>query len=262
MTLQERIDRYLARKLQKDQAEILVLMEEAAIALFSALPEHFVLFGGATLVLFHESPRISKDLDLLARVERLPRAHELVEVLETRLQEVAAALGLGRVSFEAETQGEHFVRLWVVGPGKQKLFTVDLTRMGGSVLSREIVKEKIEEEEKTSLIPAASRDYLLLQKAESFVSRRVVKARDAFDIRLLLLRGAKLDSLLKAHLHDALMWREADREQINERIERVDGKLCRAELKPVLPDEVYEELEKDDFEILRAAVRSVFAEWL
>jgi hypothetical protein len=89
-----------------------------------------------------------------------------------------------------------------------------------------------------------------------------VKARDAFDIRLLLLRGAKLDSLLKAHLHDALMWREIDGEQIKERIEKVDQKLCRAELKPVLPEEVYLELEKDDFEILRAAVRSAFAEWL
>lgn len=52
MTLQERLVRYLDRNLQKDQAEILVLMEEAAIALFSALPDYFVLFGGATLVLF------------------------------------------------------------------------------------------------------------------------------------------------------------------------------------------------------------------
>src|SRR6516164_9070121 len=105
MTLQDRIDRYLARNLQKDQAEILVLMEEAAIALFSALPDHFVLFGGATLVLFHGSPRISKDLDLLARVERLPTAQELVEALDTRLQGVAGALGLGEVSFDPETEG-------------------------------------------------------------------------------------------------------------------------------------------------------------
>jgi hypothetical protein len=101
-----------------------------------------------------------------------------------------------------------------------------------------------------------------LQKAESFVSRRVVKARDAFDIRLLLLRGAKLDSVLKGHLEDALKWREVGGEEILERIERVNQKLCRAELKPVLPDEVYTELERDDFEILRAALRSVFAEWL
>jgi len=141
MTLQERVARYLDRNLQKYQADILVLMEEAAIALFSALPDHFLLFGGATLVLFHESPRISKDLDLLARVDRLPTAQELVGALEGRLQEVAGVLGLGPVAFEPETEGEHFVRLWTVGPAKQKLFTVDLTRIGGSVLLREIVKE-------------------------------------------------------------------------------------------------------------------------
>jgi hypothetical protein len=262
MTLQERIARYIGRNLGQDQAEILVLMEEAAIALFSALPEHFVLFGGATLVLFHGSPRISKDLDLLARVEKLPTADEITGALEPRLQEVAGILGRGPVSFERDSNGEHFLRLWVVGDGKQRLFTVDLTRMGGSVLTREIVKEEIEAEGKTSYIPSASRDYLLLQKAEAFVSRRIVKARDAFDIRLLLLRGAKLDALLRGHLEDALMWREVDTDEINERIRRVEAKLCRAELRPVLPEEIYLELERDDFEILRAAVRSVLKEWL
>lgn len=89
-----------------------------------------------------------------------------------------------------------------------------------------------------------------------------MKARDVFDIRLLLFRGAKLDPVLKGHLEDALKWREVGREEIHERIESVSQKLCRAELKPVLPDEVYAELEQDDFEILRAALRSVFAEWL
>jgi Nucleotidyl transferase AbiEii toxin, Type IV TA system len=262
MTLQERLARYLDRKLQEDQAEILVLMEEAAIALFSALPDHFVLFGGATLVLFHESPRISKDLDLLARVDQLPTAQELTAALEARLREVAGAFGHGPVVFEPEAEGEHFVRLWIMGPAKRKLFTVDLTRIGGSVLVREIVKEKIEEEGKTALIPAASRDYLLLQKGESFVSRKVVKARDAFDIRLLLQRRAKLDAVLKGHLEDALKWREVSREEINERIESVNQKLCRAELKSVLPEEVYAELEQDNFETLRAAVRRVFADWL
>jgi hypothetical protein len=262
MTLQKRVARYLDRNLQEDQAEILVLMEEAAIALFSALPDHFVLFGGATLVLFHNSPRISKDLDLLSRTDRLPTARELVGALDSRLQDIARALGLGPVGFEPETKGEHFVRLWIVGPAKQKLFTVDLTRIGGSVLMREVVKEKIEDDGNTALIPAASRDYLLLQKAETFVSRRTVKARDAFDVRLLLLRGAKLGAVLKGHLEDALKWREVGREEIAERIERVNRKLCRAELKPVLPDEVYTELEQDDFEILRAALRSIFSDWL
>jgi Nucleotidyl transferase AbiEii toxin, Type IV TA system len=237
-------------------------MEEAAVAIFAELPDHFVLFGGATLVLFHGSPRISKDLDLLARVDRLPTAKELVEALTVRLHEAAVALGLGTVIFEPETEGENFVRLWILGEAGQRLFTVDLTRIGGSVLAREIIEEKIEEDGETILVPAVSRDYLLLQKAESFLARRILKARDAFDIRLLLLRGAKLDAVLKGHLADALKWREIGSKDIAERIEKVDHKLCRAELRPVLPDEVYAELEQDDFAILRAALRSVFKQWL
>src|SRR5258708_10927221 len=88
----------------------------------------------------------------------------------------------------------------------------------------------------------------------------MVKTRDAFDIRLLLTQGAKLDAVLKGHLHDALMWREMDREQNTERIEKVDARLCRAELKPVLPADVYAELEGEGFERLRAAGGSGFGE--
>jgi Nucleotidyl transferase AbiEii toxin, Type IV TA system len=77
MNLDERLAKYLERDFSLEQAQILVLMEEAAVALFAALPEHFVLFGGATLVLFHNSPRLSKDLDLLARVDSLPSSGEL-----------------------------------------------------------------------------------------------------------------------------------------------------------------------------------------
>jgi hypothetical protein len=73
MTLQERIARYLERNFLQDQAHILILMEEAAIALFSALPEHFVLFGGATLVLFHNSPRLSKDWTCWRALRRYPQ---------------------------------------------------------------------------------------------------------------------------------------------------------------------------------------------
>jgi hypothetical protein len=61
------------------------------------------------------------------------------------------------------------------------------------VLAREIVEEKIVLDESTALIPSVSRNYQLLQKAESFVSRRMVKTRDAFDMRLLLAEGAALD---------------------------------------------------------------------
>jgi hypothetical protein len=190
-------------------------MEEAAVALFAALPEHFVMFGGATLVLFRNSPRLSKDLDLLARVDRLPSPEELQNALEERVQEVAAIFGVGPVTFEREQSGDHFLRLWVTGSSRQRLFTVDLARIGGSVLAREIVDEKIVLDESIALIPSVSRNYQLLQKAESFVSRRIVKARDAFDIRLLLDQGAVLDGALQGHLNDLLMWRELDAEHRN-----------------------------------------------
>jgi hypothetical protein len=262
MNLGERLAKYLKRDFSLEQAQILVLMEEAAVALFAALPQHFVLFGGATLVLFHNSPRLSNDLDLLARVDSLPSSGQLQSALEEPIQEVAGIFGMGPVTFEPEQNGEQFLRLWIIGSSRQRLFTVDLTHIGGSVLTREIVEETIVLDKSTALIPSVSRNYQLLQKAETFVSRRIVKTRDAFDMRLLLAEGAVLDETLKAHLNDLVKRRELDAEQINERIEQITPKLCRAELKSVLPEEVYNNLEVEGFESLRAVVRNLFADWL
>jgi len=50
--LQSRVERYIRRGFPQPEAELLLLLEEAAAALFSAYPDRFVLFGGATLVLF------------------------------------------------------------------------------------------------------------------------------------------------------------------------------------------------------------------
>jgi hypothetical protein len=179
MNIEERLAKYLERNFSLEQAQILVLMEEAAVALFAVLPQHFVLFGGATLVLFHNSPRLSKDLDLLARVDSLPSYSELQTAMEERVQEVAGIFRIGPVTFEPEQNGGQFLRLWIVGSRRQRLFTVDLTRIGGSVLAREIVEETIVLDESTALIPSVSRNYQLLQKAETFVSRKMVKTRDA-----------------------------------------------------------------------------------
>jgi hypothetical protein len=167
MNIEERLAKYLERDFSLEQAQILVLMEEAAIAIFAAFPEHFVLFGGATLVLFHNSPRLSQDLDLLARLDSLPNAEELQNALQERVQEVAGLFVIGPVTFEPEQDGEQFLRLWIIGSRKQRLFTVDLTRIGSSVLAREIVDETIVFDEGTVLIPSVSRNYQLLQKAET-----------------------------------------------------------------------------------------------
>jgi hypothetical protein len=66
------------------------------------------MFGGATLVLFRNSPRLSKDLDLLARVHHLPSSEDLQNALEERVQEVAGIFGVGPVTFEPEQNGEQF----------------------------------------------------------------------------------------------------------------------------------------------------------
>jgi hypothetical protein len=72
MNLADRQGIYRNRGLQEEEAAILVLIEETGIAIFSVFPDNFVLFGGAALLLFHESPLFSRDLDLLVSLKTLP----------------------------------------------------------------------------------------------------------------------------------------------------------------------------------------------
>jgi hypothetical protein len=50
-----RIAKYEDRGFTRERAEINVLMEVAAFAIFRDFPDDFILFGGATLVLYHDS---------------------------------------------------------------------------------------------------------------------------------------------------------------------------------------------------------------
>lgn len=74
-------------------------MEESAVALFTSFPDHFILFGGATLVLFYESPRLSRDLDLLASSGPLPKTADVQAVVRSRIQPLAEIFGLGQLDF-------------------------------------------------------------------------------------------------------------------------------------------------------------------
>src|SRR6476646_7567576 len=94
MNWQERVERYRKRGFQQPEAEIVVLLEECASGLFSAFPDRFVLFGGATLVLFYDSPRLSRDLDLLAKAEDLPPVAEITKTIENSIQGLAETFGL------------------------------------------------------------------------------------------------------------------------------------------------------------------------
>lgn len=260
MTLQDRAERYLLRGFSQVDAEILVLIEEAASGLFSAFPERFVLVGGATLVLFYESRRLSRDLDLAPTVDDLPTSAEIQRVVDRSIQPLAEVFGLGKLAFRQNRTNADFVKIWVES-NQRLLFSIDLTRVGGKVLKSELVQERIAgENEKIVQIP--SLNFLLLQKCETFLERPNVKARDAFDVDVLLSRGAKLGEVLRAHLEDLIQMKGLDADLIRNRIARVDSKLCTAELRAVLPDELFRTLAKDEFKQLRQSLERVLANWI
>lgn len=260
MNWQERVELYLKRGFQKAEAEILVLIEEAASGLFSAFPDRFILFGGATLVLFYDSPRLSRDLDLLAKADELPPAVDVQKVVESSIQPLAEIFGLGKLDFRQQGDSKDFIKIWVES-NQRPVFSIDLTRIGGTVLKSEITQQTIAgDHQKTILAPSAK--YLLFQKCETFLDRRHPKARDAFDIDVLQNKGAQLDDNLKAHLEDFIQMEELDGALIRSRIARIDPKLCTVELRPILPKELFAELAKDDFNRLRNALEAVFSNWI
>jgi len=260
INVQSRIELYLKRGFQQVEAEILVLIEETASGLFSAFPNRFILFGGATLVLFYDSPRLSRDLDLLANAEELPPAPDVQNVVEASIQPLAEIFGLGKLDFRQQGRSQDFLKIWVES-NQRPLFSIDLTRIAGTVLKSEVVQQRIAgDDQKTILAPSAN--YLLFQKCETFLDRRYVKARDAFDIDVLLSKGAQLDDNLKAHLDDFIQMREFDTELIRSRIARIDPKLCTVELRPILPRERFTELAEDDFNRLRKALKTVLSNWI
>jgi hypothetical protein len=53
MTLAEQLEALEGKGFSAEQARVIVLMREAATILFREWPERFILYGGASLVLFH-----------------------------------------------------------------------------------------------------------------------------------------------------------------------------------------------------------------
>jgi hypothetical protein len=260
MNCQSRIKRYLKRDFQQAEAEILVLIEEAASGLCSAYPDRFILFGGAMLVLFYDSPRLSRDLDLLAKTNELPSTPDIRKIVEATIQPLAEIFGLGKLDFREQWHSQDFIKIWVLS-NQRPLFSIDLTRIGGTVFKSNVVQQRIAGDDQ-KIILAPSANYLLFQKCETFLERRYVKARDAFDIDLLLSKGSHLNGNLEAHLDDFIQMRELDTDLIRSRIASIDPKLCMVELRSILPQRLFTELAKDDFNRLRKALESVFSKWI
>ena len=260
MNLQARVDRCKGRNFQDLDAEVLVLIEGSAAAIFTVFPNHFILFGGASLVLFHQSPRLSRDLDLLASPAKLPSSEEIQFVVRSSIQSIAETFGLGQLNFRKDSASPDFLRHWVIA-NQRPLFRIDLTRIVGNVLQSRIIKQTIPSvPDKIVLTPSAN--YLLLQKCETFLGRRYLKARDAFDIHLLLTRSALLDEILQAHLEDSIVMKEIHLGSIENRIQSVNTKLCTVELRTVWPPTSFDELAKNEFEPIRKSLRTVFSHWL
>lgn len=259
MNIAARQAEYEKRAFSRETAAINVLLEETLSILFSRFPETFVFFGGASLVLFYDSPRHSGDLDLLTSADAAPGAAELEAALRNPLTEVAETLGFEELTIEPAREGGEFLKMAVRSAGRA-LFTIDITRMS-AVVKSELVAFPVSSEQVTVAVP--SRNLQLLLKAEAFLTRSSLKARDAFDIKLLMDSGAALSADLEAHLADGpAADRLEDPEFIAERINRVDSRTCRPELQPYLPEDIYRELERDEFKSLRTALTELFSDWL
>lgn len=245
-----------------EQAEVITLMRIAAGVLFLDFPDSFLLVGGATLLLFHDSVRHSSDLDLLSSADEQPTAAAIQDSLSNGLASAAEALNLGPLQFDDSSKDSQ-TNLWVQSKNGRTLFRIDLTRFG-SVLECEVEEHPVNvDDESVAQVKSASRNFLLLQKAECFLFRKVIKSRDGFDIHHLVKNlGAALDETLKNHLADTLMADEIEAEDIVKRIEQVDNKRCRSELQFDLPRDVFEALAKQDFKPLRDALYELYAAWL
>src|ERR1039458_7692602 len=200
MDIAKHIAKYESKGFSRERAEVNTLMENAAFTIFRDFPDAFLLFGGATLVLYHDSVRHSADLDLLTIASVLPSRLEIIESLKQDLVPIAEIIGLGEIQFETENSDATEGRILVSTSGDRQLFRIDLTKFGSAIQS-EIETHEVEREKGIeAVIKSATKELLLLQKAEAFLLRRNVKARDAFDIHLLQHIGALLDTNLRAHL--------------------------------------------------------------
>lgn len=260
MTLAERLKKFQDRGFKAETAAVLVLIEEALHSLFASFPDTFVLFGGATLVLFYGSQRHSGDIDLLPNCDETPRTESIIDCISPALGEVAHALGLAPLAISTIADSQYLLKIKVESKDQRTLFTIDVSRTS-AVIKSELVEQPILTDE--AIVKYPTRNLLLLHKAETFPGRKSVKCRDAFDIKVLRDSGAELDGNLKFHLQDGVVSdRLEDPDFIERRIAAVIAKRCEPELREYLPEDVYRELAESDFEALRQSLRELFAEWL
>ncbi len=106
MNLAEEIASFRNRGFTQEQAEVIVMMRVAAGALFRDFPESFLLYGGATLLLFHQGVRHSADLDLDLIEDASPPPEAIKETLANGLESIADRGRLGEKSAHNRSSGK------------------------------------------------------------------------------------------------------------------------------------------------------------
>src|SRR5436853_5974844 len=113
MNIARQIAKYEDKGFTRERAEVNTLIERAAVTRFRHFPEAFALFGGATLVLYHDSVRHSADLDLLSRSASFPSPEEISASLQRDLPPVGQIMELGELHFQLERSTSREGRIFV-----------------------------------------------------------------------------------------------------------------------------------------------------
>src|SRR5205807_4217109 len=113
MNIARQIAKYEDKGFTRERAEVNTLIEHAAVTIFRDFPDAFVLFGGATLVLYHVSVRHSADLDLLSRAVETPTRQEIAASLERELTPLSAIMETGTLRFGTDTSESFEGRIFV-----------------------------------------------------------------------------------------------------------------------------------------------------
>lgn len=264
MTLAERILALTTeRGFTREQAEVIILMREAAVILFRSFPDSFLLYGGADLILFHQGPRHSADLDLLSLGEQIPALDDMRRILSKELEPLSRLLKITNINIEIIASDSAFKKLRITTGEGTTLFTIDVSNVG-AILASGIDADVLESASSNvaTKVRFAARDLLLLQKAEAFLLRKPLKIRDAFDIKTLMERGATLANGFRDHLDDQMRWQEIEKEEIEGRIHQVDRRHCDAELKNIISQQIFDDLQNKDFRPLRDTLSQLFLDWL
>jgi hypothetical protein len=168
MALAEQLEALQGKGFSAEQARVIVLIREAATILFRHWPECFILYGGANLVLFHDSVRHSADLDLHLQGV-LPSADRVAAILGEELDPLAKLLQQNPLEVNIFRSDQDLLKIGISSFDRVFLFTVDLNRMGSVIQSgiAERVLEGLGTPDAANIKFVSAN--LLLQKAEALL---------------------------------------------------------------------------------------------